>query len=42
VSDRRAEGAGLADLTISNDRPITVVAQEVMTFLGWPGQGRPP
>jgi adenylylsulfate kinase len=30
-----AEGAGLADMTISNDRPITVVAQEVMTFLGW-------
>ena len=31
-----AEGAGLADVTISNDRPVTVVAQEVMTFLGWP------
>jgi hypothetical protein len=29
-------GAGLADVTISNDRPVTVVAQEVMTFLGWP------
>ena len=35
------EGAGLADVTISNDRPITVVAQEVMTFLGWLGQDRP-
>ena len=31
-----AEGAGLADVTISNDRPITAVTQEVMTFLGWP------
>jgi hypothetical protein len=30
-----AEGAGLEDVTISNDRPISVVAQEVMTFLGW-------
>jgi hypothetical protein len=30
-----SEGAGLADMTISNDRPISVVAQEVMTFLGW-------
>jgi adenylylsulfate kinase-like enzyme len=31
-----AEGAGLADLTIVNDRPVGVVAQEIMTFLGWP------
>jgi adenylylsulfate kinase len=31
-----AEGAGLEDVTISNDRPISVVAQEVLTFLGWP------
>jgi tRNA uridine 5-carbamoylmethylation protein Kti12 len=30
-----AEGAGLADVTVSNDRSITVVAQEVMTPLGW-------
>jgi hypothetical protein len=30
-----AEGAGLADVTVSNDRPISVVAREVMTFLGW-------
>ena len=29
------EGAGLEDVTVSNDRPISVVAQEVMTFLGW-------
>jgi adenylylsulfate kinase-like enzyme len=31
-----AEGAGLEDLTIVNDRPVDVVAQEIMTFLGWP------
>jgi hypothetical protein len=29
------EGAGLADTTISNDRPIGVVARDVMTFPGW-------
>jgi hypothetical protein len=31
-----AEGAGLKDLTIVSDRPVDVVAQEIMTFLGWP------
>ena len=31
-----AEGAGLADLTIVNDRPVAVVAQQILTFLGWP------
>jgi Adenylylsulphate kinase len=30
-----AEGADPADVTISNDRPIGLVAREVMTFLGW-------
>jgi Adenylylsulphate kinase len=30
-----SEGANLEDVTISNDRPITVVAQEIMAFLGW-------
>src|SRR5215472_8913977 len=30
-----AEGAGVEDVAISNDRPIGVVAREVMTFLGW-------
>jgi hypothetical protein len=30
-----SEGAGVEDVVISNDRPIEVVAQEVMTFLGW-------
>jgi hypothetical protein len=29
------EGAGVEDVVISNDRPIGVVAREVMTFLGW-------
>ena len=29
------EGVGLEDVTIANDRPISVVAREVMTFLGW-------
>jgi adenylylsulfate kinase-like enzyme len=31
-----AEGAGLEDLTVANDRAVGVVAQEIMTFLGWP------
>jgi hypothetical protein len=31
-----SEGVGLEDVTISNDRPISIVAQETMTFLGWP------
>ena len=31
-----AEGAGLEDATIANDRPVHVVAQEIMAFLGWP------
>jgi hypothetical protein len=30
------EGADLEDVTVRNDRPINVVAQELMTFLGWP------
>jgi Adenylylsulphate kinase len=30
-----AEGTGVEDVVISNDRPIGVVAQDVMTFLGW-------
>ncbi len=30
-----AEGAGLEDVTISNDRPVAVAAREVMTYLGW-------
>ncbi len=30
-----AEGAGIEDVVISNDRPIGIVAADVMTFLGW-------
>ena len=30
-----AEGAGVEDVAISNDRPIGVVTRDVMTFLGW-------
>ena len=30
-----AEGAGVEDVAIGNDRPISVVALDVMTFLGW-------
>ena len=30
-----SEGAGIADVVINNDRPIGLVAREVMTFLGW-------
>ena len=30
-----AEGTGVEDVVISNDRPIGVVARDVMTFLRW-------
>ena len=30
-----AEGAGVEDVTITNDRPVGSVARDVMTFLGW-------
>ena len=30
-----AEGTGVEDVVIGNDRPIGVVARDVMTFLGW-------
>jgi hypothetical protein len=30
-----AEGTGVEDVVISNDRAVGVVAREVMTFLGW-------
>jgi hypothetical protein len=29
------EGVGVEDVTIGNDRPVGVVAREVMTYLGW-------
>ena len=35
-----AEGAGLEHATIVNDRPVDVVAREIMTFLGWPSRRR--
>ncbi len=31
----RAEGTGVEDAVIGNDRPVGVVARDVMTFLGW-------
>ena len=30
-----AEGAGVEDAVIGNDRPIGVVARDVITFAGW-------
>jgi energy-coupling factor transporter ATP-binding protein EcfA2 len=30
-----AEGAGFEDVILSNDRPVTLVAQNLLTFLGW-------
>jgi energy-coupling factor transporter ATP-binding protein EcfA2 len=30
-----AEGAGVEDVVIGNDRPIGAVVRDVMTFLGW-------
>lgn len=35
LSIAAAEGAGVEDVVISNDRPIGVVARDVMTFLEW-------
>jgi hypothetical protein len=35
-----AEGAGVEDAAISNDRPIGVVARDVMTFAGWQPEAR--
>jgi adenylylsulfate kinase len=29
------EGVGVEDVTMANDRPVTAVAREVMTWLGW-------
>jgi chloramphenicol 3-O-phosphotransferase len=31
----KAEGVGVEDVTIKNDRPVGIVARDVMTFLGW-------
>ena len=29
------EGVGIEDLTLANDRPVSIVALEVMSWLGW-------
>jgi hypothetical protein len=29
------DGVGVEDLVLGNDRPVQVVAQEIMTWLGW-------
>ena len=30
-----AEGVGIEDIVLVNDRPVPVVAEQVMTWLGW-------
>ena len=32
------EGVGVEDMVLANDRPVPVVAQQVMTWLGWLGR----
>jgi len=29
------EGVGVEDVTVVNDQPVGVIAQEIMTWLGW-------
>jgi hypothetical protein len=29
------EGVGVEDIVLANDRPVPVVAEQVMTWLGW-------
>jgi hypothetical protein len=29
------EGVGIEDVTLANDRPVGIVAQQIMTWLGW-------
>ena len=29
------EGVGLEDIVVANDRPVPIVAQQIMTWLGW-------
>ena len=29
------EGVGVEDVTVDNDRPVGLVAREVVTWLGW-------
>lgn len=30
------EGVGVEDVVVANDRPIAIVAQQIVTWLGWP------
>jgi hypothetical protein len=29
------KGVGLEDVAVANDRPVPVVAQQILTWLGW-------
>ena len=29
------EGVGMEDMVLANDRPVAIVAQQIMTWLGW-------
>jgi len=29
------EGVGLEDVVLANDRPVPIVAEQIMTWLGW-------
>jgi adenylylsulfate kinase len=35
-SIQAGEGAGFEDVIVANDRPVAVVAQQVLAWLGWP------
>ena len=35
------EGAGLEELAVSNDQPITAAAEQILTFLGWQATQEP-
>jgi hypothetical protein len=35
------EGAGLEELAVSNDQPITAAAEQILTFLGWKAASAP-
>ena len=35
------EGAGLEELAVSNDQPITAAAEQILTFLGWKATQEP-
>jgi hypothetical protein len=29
------EGVGIEDMMLANDRPVAIVAQQIVTWLGW-------